>query len=203
MKKNLWAVALIISCAANVFAQNDQNAGNNSVEKSIMGIQIGETGLVFNYEFKLANQITLRTEAGYTLAFSTGDDNFWTGEDEKGSTAALPTFTVEPRWYYNLGRRVRKGKEITRNRANYFSVLVNYSGGWGAIKFDNRIDDVPDITTIAPMWGLRRTLGKHFNYEVGAGIGYSYISKFEHFDHTHQSDEGVILVARARFGFDF
>jgi len=65
------------------------------------------------------------------------------------------------------------------------------------------MDEAPSIFVAAPMWGLRRTLGKHFNYEVGAGIGYAYVSKYDHFDHYHKSDEGAIFIVRARFGFDF
>ncbi len=207
MKNKLLGLLLIaLLCAGKVAAQDVQsteNKENPSVEKSIRGIQIGETGLIYNYEFKLANKITLRTEAGFTLAFFSGDENLWTGEKEKGSVAALPTFTVEPRWYYNLNRRVRKGKDITRNRANYFSLFANYSGGWGAIKFDDRVDQTPNFITIAPMWGMRRTLGKHFNYELGAGIGYYYVSKHEHFTHSHTSDDEIVLIVKARFGFDF
>lgn len=198
MKKTFWALALVLLLSATKSFGQDTIP---SVEKSIKGVQIGDSGLIFNYEFKLSNKIALRTEAGYTLAFYSGDDSFF--RDEKGSTVGLPTFTVEPRWYYNLNRRVRKGKDISRNGANYFSLFTNYSGGWGAIKFDNRLDDVPDFITITPMWGMRRTLGQHFNYELGAGIGYGYVSEFKHFDHTHKADNIATIIVRARFGFDF
>jgi hypothetical protein len=199
MRKIIFIVVSTVLFAGKSFAQDSIP----SVENCIKGIQIGESGLVFNYEFKLTNKFALRTEAGMTLAFFSGDDNWWTGEKQKGSLAALPTFTIEPRFYYNLSRRIRKGKDISRNRANYFSLFANYSGGWGAIKFDNRIDRVPDFIAVVPTWGMRRTLGEQFNYELGAGIGYLHESKFDHFNHTHKSEEEAILFIRARFGFDF
>ena len=173
-----------------------------SVEKKIMGIQIGESGAVFTYEFKLANRFALRTEAGMTLAFYSDERNFWTGEVYDNAIVALPSFTVEPRWYYNLGRRVRKGKDITRNRANYFTVSAHYAGGWGAIK-SSKTDEVPNFIAIIPMWGMRRTLGQHFNYELGAGIGYMAVSEYNHFDHIHRDKEDVLVFIRTRFGFDF
>jgi hypothetical protein len=201
MKKKFLELALItlLLFAGKAIAQDSIP----SVEKSIMGIQVGESGLVFNYELRLAEKFALRTEAGYNVFIFSGDEDWIIGENNKNSVAALPTFTIEPRWYYNLGRRVRKGKDIMRNRANYVSLFVNYSGGWGAIRFDDRIDQMPDIFYITPMWGMRRTLGKHLNYELGAGVGYFYNTQYKHFDHSHRSDEGAMLFIRARFGFDF
>ncbi|AWH85813.1 hypothetical protein HYN59_12170 [Flavobacterium album] len=200
MKNTFWAIALTaLLFTAKSFGQDSIP----SVEKSIKGIQIGDNGLVFNYEFKLSNKFTLRTETGYNVFIFTGDNNWTVGEKDKSSLAALPTFTVEPRWYYNLDRRVRKGKDIARNRANYVSLFVNYNGGWGAFKFDNRIDQAPDFVYIIPEYGLRRTLGQRFNYELGGGIGYKYVTKYNHFDHMHKSYSGVEVTIRARFGFDF
>ncbi len=199
MKKKLFVISLLVlSFAEKTIAQDSIP----TVERSIKGIQVGETGLIFNYEFKLTNNIALRTEAGFTAAFFSDEKNIWTGQKEKSSTVVLPTFTIEPRWYYNLNRRVRKGKDITRNRANYFSLFLNYTGGWGAVKFDNRVDQVPDFICISPMWGMRRTLGEHFNYELGGGVGYNYITKYDHFDHSHRSDDGITAIVRLRFGFD-
>lgn len=203
MRNKLIGAALTaLLFAGSITAQTSQDTLTPSVEKSVKGIQIGESGLVLNYEIRLADQFTLRTEAGYTLIFFFGDDNPVFNEDKNSSVAAVPTFTVEPRWYYNLNRRVRKGKDITRNRANYFSLFANYSGGWGAAKFSINIDEVPDFIIVSPMWGMRRTLGQHFNYELGAGVGYTYIGEHKHFTHYHRSDETVALIVRARFGFD-
>ncbi|MCW4468753.1 hypothetical protein OGH69_07260 [Flavobacterium sp. MFBS3-15] len=198
--KLLGLIMMAFLCVGKFFAQDSIP----SVEKSIKGIQVGESGLVFNYEFKLANQFSLRTEAGLTLAFFTYKDNPWTISDEgKTYVVALPAFTVEPRWYYNLGRRVRKGKDIIRNRANYFSLMAHYSGGWGAINPNENIDEVPDFLAIIPTWGMRRTLGNHFNYELGAGLGYMYTSKYNDFGYSHKSEGEMVVYVRARFGFDF
>ena len=36
------------------------------------------------------------------------------------------------------------------------------------------INIISDISLV-PTWGIRRNIGKHFNYETGIGIGYRYI----------------------------
>jgi len=199
MKNQLLSITSIFPFVTGKSAAQDTIP---SVEQSIMGFQIGESGLVFNYELKLARQFSLRTEAGITLAFYSKERNIWTGEEYKSATVALPSFTVEPRWYYNLNRRMKKGKDITRNRANYISLMVNYAGGWGAIK-PSQIDDIPDFIHIIPTYGVRRTLGEHFNYELGGGIGYTFTSGYNHYNHKHRSEDKVLVYLRARFGFDF
>lgn len=197
MKKTVWAAVLItLLCVGKTVAQDTIP----SVEKSITGIQLGD-GLVFTYEHKLSKTIALRAEGGVGLMFI-GEEE-WFSNSENTSLALLPTFTLEPRWYYNLGRRVRKGKDIARNRANYFSLYTNYNVGWGAVEVEGNMDETPSMFVVSPMWGLRRTLGKHFNYEVGAGIGYAYVTKYDHFNHYHKANEGAFLYLRARFGFDF
>ena len=57
--------------------------------------------------------------------------------------------------------------------------------------------------SIIPVWGIRRNIGKHFNYEVGFGIGGHYVFQNEEFN---IEDEGK-WTARAdlnlRIGYAF
>ena len=202
-KKCLILALICVIYTEGAFAQQTNEAQNSAVEKAISGIQLGESGLVYYYEFKLDRKITLRAEAGVSLGFFPGEYGLYSDEDEMRSVAVIPVLAAEPRWYYNLERRVRKSKDISRNRANYLSLYTACSGGWGAVKLDNKIDKVPGAFAIAPMWGMRRTIGQHFNYELGAGVGYSYTGKFDHLDHHHKTDSDIFLFVRARFGFDF
>jgi hypothetical protein len=48
---------------------------------------------------------------------------------------------------------MKKGKDITRNRASYFSLMVNYAGGWGA----SQIDGMPDFININDIWGTQNS----------------------------------------------
>ncbi|WP_443939984.1 hypothetical protein [Pedobacter sp. MW01-1-1] len=92
-----------------------------SVEKSIFNIQIGLVGSWVNYEGRLSNPFTIRTEIGLTgAAWETPryGDQFY---------SIAPNVTVEPRFYYNLGRRLKKGKNIKNNTGNFFSLKTSYS----------------------------------------------------------------------------
>lgn len=200
MKKKLLGLSLItLLCVGKITAQETEN-DKPSVEKSIKGIQIGDPGIAGYYEFKMTNQLTLRAEAGYSIGYKNADWFFDDGNED--GFFAIPAFTIEPRWYYNLGRRVRKGKDIARNRANYFSVTTTYYADFGVIKIDE-VGDVPNFLYVVPMWGMRRTLGKNFDYELGAGIGYQHVGSFEHRGHIHEAKDDAVFLIRARFGLGF
>ena len=76
----------------------------NSVEKSIFGVQTGVLGVWAYNESRLSDNIALRTEIGLNLSLF---DSFFI----EGGTKTLwsPVIRLEPRWYYNLNRRLRNG----------------------------------------------------------------------------------------------
>ncbi len=144
--------------------ENDQSA---SVEKSIFGIQTGLLGIWAHNEMRLTDEIALRTEIGMNAGVWTG-----TFYPETGYVM-LPVITVEPRWYYNLEKRVRKSRSIAGNNGNFVSVQTNYHPDWFLISnYANLISF--NTVTIIPTWGIRRNIGEHFTYETAFGIGYGH-----------------------------
>ena len=154
-----------------------------SVEKSIFGIQTGILGIWVHNEFKMSNQLAFRSEVGF-------DTGIWGGDYYEGTGFLLaPVLAVEPRWYYNMSKRVSKEKRIDGNSANFLSLRISYHPDWFIIS-NQDVDIVSDISII-PTWGLRRNLGKHFNFEVGAGLGYVYyFAKSAGF----QENEGEVAI---------
>lgn len=149
-------ILLILFCAFAVTAK----AQNTSVEKSITGIQIGFLGVWFFNEFKLTNTIALRTELGLDA-----------GSVSNGSIDVFaPGFALEPRIYYNLNKRARKGKNVKNNSANFFAITTRFSPDWFVISSRSGVR-IPKQILIAPKWGIRRNISEHFNYELGIGLG--------------------------------
>ena len=142
-------------------------AQETSVGKSIYGIQIGTFGVFGQNELKLSNSIALRSEIGF-------DSGFWGGSYQTTGFVMTPVLTLEPRFYYNLKKRNSKSKRIDNNSGNFLSIKTSYHPDWFVISNYDGISIVPDIS-IVPTWGIRRNIGKHFNYEFGFGIGYRYI----------------------------
>lgn len=139
-----------------------------SVEKSNFGIQTGLIGLWGFNEYKLSNPISLRSEIGVQLGFSTGYD--------KTYTTIFPSLSIEPRWYYNLNKRLRKGKNIKKNSGNYFSIYSIYNSNQTLYSSNENIDYVSKFA-ILPKWGIKRTYNNHLTFETNFGLGPNFYPK--------------------------
>lgn len=150
-------------CALSLTALS-QNA---SVEQSTYGIQTGFLGVWIHNEAKLSNQIALRSELGL-------DTGIWGGSYyNKTGFLLAPVLTVEPRWYYNLNKRIDKDRRIDGNSGNFIALKTSYHPDWFVISNYDNVRVISDIS-IVPTWGIRRNVGGHFTYETGIGVGYVY-----------------------------
>ncbi|WP_052158137.1 hypothetical protein [Lacinutrix jangbogonensis] len=168
-------------------------AQDASVEKSVFGIQTGILGIWAHNEAKLSNTIVLRSELGVELGF------YSSSLINDSGVFAVPSITLEPRWYYNLNKRVKKSRRIDGNSGNFVSIRINYHPDLLLTSLKDNYNFISDLS-IVPTWGIRRSIGKHFNYETAIGIG--YIKYFEEantiFD---QADVGVNLHLRIGYRF--
>ncbi|MDT0642469.1 hypothetical protein RM553_06450 [Zunongwangia sp. F363] len=139
----------------------------SSVEKSLTGIQTGLLGVWGYNEQRLGTEWTFRTEVGLDAGI------FSSYYSDRGVDFLLvPVITVEPRWYYNMNKRADKAKKTFNNAANFLSLETTYHPDWFVLTTNG--DDIRIINQISfiPKWGIKRNLGRHFNYEAGVGLGY-------------------------------
>lgn len=165
VKRNMKKLIFIWLLCGAVLTVKSQNA---SVEKSTLGIQTGVLGLWFHSENKLNDQIALRSEVGLDAGIF-GGSRYYDGT----GFLLFPTITLEPRWYYNLDKRLSKSRNISGNAGNFVSLNTSFVPDWFVISNYDNISVINQLSII-PTWGIRRNIGNHFNYEVGFGIGYSY-----------------------------
>ena len=161
MKKTLLTLTL---CGLALIAKSQ----NVSVEKSTFGLQTGVLGIWAYNEAKLSNTIALRTELGFD--FGIWETTYY--DDYDSPFLLTPVIVVEPRFYYNLKKRSKNSKRIDGNSGNFIALKTSYHPEWALFNSD----DAPVVSdfSIIPTWGIRRNLGKHFNYEAGLGAGFSY-----------------------------
>lgn len=160
MKKFL----LTLSFCGLTFIAKSQDA---SVEQSTYGIQAGVLGIWLHNEIKLSDQIALRSELGLDSGIFGG--GFY---DQVGFLMA-PVITLEPRWYYNLNKRVSKSRNIEGNSGNFVALKTSYNPDWFVISNYDNLRVINQISVV-PTWGIKRNLGSHFTYEAGFGVGYKY-----------------------------
>ncbi|WP_394751063.1 hypothetical protein [Spongiimicrobium salis] len=191
-------VLTLFFCALTLAAKSQktpQASPHPAVEKSVFGIQTGYAGLWIHHELKLSRQLALRTELG--LDAYENDDFF-----PDASFLLTTVITMEPRWYYNFDNRALAGKRIDGNSGNFFALKTSFRSDNLLIKFgkDSRAEIVDNLA-IVPTWGIRRNVGKHFNYEAGIGVGYiHFFSKNSGFP----KDRGEATInLHLRIGYQF
>ena len=68
-----------------------------------------------------------------------------------------------------------------------------------ASNYDN-VNFISDFS-IVPTWGIRRQIGKHFNYETGIGIGYIHFFNPTNISFDNEAD--LALNLHLRLGYCF
>lgn len=199
MKKIFLIACISFISISSLKAQEQVSSSTASVEESIFGVQAGVLGVWVNNEMRLTNSIALRTELGLDAALFGGSIYF---EDSRTNYAFAPVITAEPRWYYNLNNRQKKGRKIFKNNGNFVGLEFSYNPNLFVISNVDNIEVFNQIRII-PKWAIRRTIGKHFTYEVGAGLGYRY-AFFDENDYLFPPDKGeVILDLHIQLGYTF
>lgn len=188
MKKVLITLTL---CGLTLFAKSQ----NTSVEKSTFGIQTGVLGIWVYNEIRLSNSIALRTELGSD--FGIWETTFY--DDYDSPFIQTPVVVLEPRFYYNLKRRQEKSKRIDGNSGDFIAIKTSFHPEFALFNRDN----APVVTdfSIIPTWGIRRNLGKHFNYEAGLGAGYTHT--FAKRAGYAENKSGLELNMHLRIGYRF
>lgn len=196
--KKIWLTLVICGWAfmANAQTPKPAKSGINSaasVEKSVFSIQTGFIGIWISNEARLSRSIVLRTELGYSA------QALW-GVGQNEGFLMTPVVTLEPRWYYNLQKRKSKSKRIDGNSGNYLSLRSSFYPTWGAIlsKYGNLV--INPVFALIPMWGIRRNIGRHFNYEAGAGFGYVHYFA-DKYGYGVQNNLALNLVFRIGYQF--
>ncbi len=192
------ALVILLFCGwaftTNAQTQTKVREQKARVEKSVFSIQTGFLGIWINNEFRIFNQFALRSEVGFDVAFIPGDSY------DKTIYFLAPVFVVEPRWYYNLNKRKAKSKRIDGNSGNFVSLQTSYIPDWFVIS-NNPYESVRRQLWITAMWGIRRNIGKHFNYEAGVGYGYRFYLKEKHSSTTEGSDWMPNILLRIGYRF--
>lgn len=178
----------MIFCGFTLFAKA-QDTPNASVEKSIFGVQLGLLGVWVHNEARLSDKFALRSEIGFNAGILHSD--FF----------MAPVISVAPKYYYNLSKRLEKGKDISGNSGNFLSIQTNYSPDWFIVASDNV--NVTNQISIVPTWGMRRNIGNHFNYELGAGIGWLHEFAETVNGYKYEADNLLTINLNARIGYRF
>lgn len=171
--KNLLLIAFFSFFSITLIAQSDKN-----VEGSQLQLSLPLPSIL--YELGVGKNSTTSLEAitGFGLRGCT---------DCKINFGVYPILRGQYRYYYNMERRLKKGKNINGNSGNYVAALVAYQNGSPIIGNLN----TTTVLGVGPVYGIQRTYKRGFFYRLEGGIAFV----------QDDFDEGVGLVLAARVGW--
>ncbi|MGB3150981.1 MAG: hypothetical protein WBB27_09985 [Maribacter sp.] len=170
--KNSLALVLLLSITS-AMAQLD-----NNVEDHQLQVSLPMPGIL--YEKGIGNNTTLSIEAitGFSLRGCTGCETDF---------GVYPIVRGQYRYYYNMNRRLDKGKSITGNSGNYLGGLLLFQEGNAIVGNLN----TSTVVAVGPVYGLQRTYKRGFFYRLETGVAF-----FE-----DNFNNGITLVLAARVGW--
>lgn len=164
MKKVLLLMGVLF--IAN-FSYAQDSEIEKGIEKSITGVQIGILGASVYNEYKLTEKIALRSDVGLFLS------GFATGKNIASEYTLVPYIGLQPKYYFNIESRAKKGRNIKNNGANYFSIQLDFLPDLFVIS-NKKNTKVQNQIHMIPTFGIRRNFAENFNYEFKAGYGLAY-----------------------------
>lgn len=174
--------ALILTIAvlfSAVRAASAQESGAQAAVVSSHAITLSTIGVDYSYEQRLGGSWSLIGRAGLAATgfnVTSGTSSFEAGF-EMGCGIA-----VEPRYYTSLDRRAAAGKSTYGNSSDFIAVRAQaVSYGDGA------------ILSLIPMYGIRRSGGKHWFHEFSFGARLNAV----------EGGFGIMPYAHYRLGFTF
>lgn len=162
MKKQIFTVFLL-GLSLLAFSQDNETV----LKKDIISADIGLLSIWLNYERHLDGLFTLKSALGLGFGFEKGayidgTNYFFT-----------PIVIVEPRYYYNFNRRVERGKKTSYNASNYFALTAGYFFKPFVIS-NSPYGEYQSGASLIPKWGIKRTIGRRWNFEFAFGVGLSF-----------------------------
>ncbi len=151
----------------------------------VTGIEFGILGTDLYHEQYIDREWALR----YQIGLINETIGYRSKEEPNFAFSLMPSVSVSPKWYYNIGKRGLNGKNVKNNAANF--VLFNFGYATNRIRVSNLKEKIMqdpyfpnqtylqdaykklDLIYLTPSWGLRRSFCKNYTYEfkIGAGAG--------------------------------
>jgi len=133
-----------------------------SVEDGLFSANILTPGLEYEYGLTKSSTLDLRAGSGFAYRKGVFGEGF----------GVYPIFNVQYRHYYNLKKRLDKGKNISNNSANYVALSGTIQVGKpiiGNLEYNEGYFGV-----FGPVWGLQRYYGAGFKLDLNLGGGYGF-----------------------------
>jgi hypothetical protein len=175
--RNIVALSLLLATTA-CFAQKQVSKENQPSEvKSLNKLRLTLLGAGYEREQKIGKTTTFYAGASVETVFLYGYEgtinvnlngsnptNYSYTLEDNSETKFCPAINVGLRHYYNIDRRIKKGKSTLNNAGGYFGFDV-----MGILPTDN--SSVNYQINLGPTWGFQTNVGKKVNFDLSLSPG--------------------------------
>ena len=161
-KTTLSCFLLLITLVTTINAQETDAL----LEKGMVKANLFFTPSI-NYEYNVYDNFTLKAEAGITPTYF---DIFGSKK-----VAFFQKYEAQGKYYYNLKKRVSKGKSVSGNSGNFVAAVYNYQNKEALF---SEVSRSTDFSTLGGVWGFQRSYnsGLSLLFEIGFGYDFAYRS---------------------------
>jgi hypothetical protein len=136
--------------------------------ENTQGITLEAIGAEYNIERAVAQHSTINFHGGIAggIGFFHSSNYFTDESEDEFIYYASVTVGAQYRYYYNMEKRAKNGKNTRRNSANFWAVNLGYISP----SFTSHNAEVGHTVYITPSWGLRRVYHNNTYIEFNPGI---------------------------------
>lgn len=137
------------------------------IKRKLFKVNILNPGFTFEKRLSDATTLCLDANLSFGLAIHNNQTTF----------LASPFLRGQYRYYYNLEKRISKGKNISNNSGGFIALHTSYY----AKPFGNDIYiSSLDGFTFGGAWGFQKTYKSGFNLTANTGLGYNLSNQQTH-----------------------
>jgi hypothetical protein len=158
MKRIIFLSAIVLTATIFAYGQSEEA----KVERSLLSVYFIPLKMSYEYGFGKSN----------TVEVGGGIDGVSWFENDEFKFGIAPFAEGYFKNYYNLDRRIEKGKRTEMNSGNYWGLMARYN--FPAIDGDENNERFRSVF-VAPVWGFQRNYRSHFSLgmDIGAGVGFN------------------------------
>ncbi len=133
--------------------------------RNLTKIDLGFQGVGLSYEPRVGSKTTIDFAAGIGAGTVVSEDRI---EQKFYVLAPSFYFGINPKFYYNRQKRIRKGKSVINNAGNYIGARMMFVAGNGSSDSDKR---TRNSLLFNIHWGIQRPIGQRWLFNAHAGLG--------------------------------
>ena len=131
---------------------------------SLTKLDLGLQGIGLTFEPRLSNTLTTDLSFGFG-----GGYNISEGSINYHIFKPALYFCATPKYFYNLKKRINKGKTTQYNSGNYMGIRLKYN-----MPLYKKSDIIRNSILTNIHWGIQRIIGNHWTINSNIGVGYAH-----------------------------